>query len=365
MKSDYFYMIAAFIIGSLKIAMTMGCLMLDVEGTSLTKDEIEMLQHPLVGGIILFSRNFQNQQQIQALCKSIRDTAPQPILIAVDHEGGRVQRFYDAFTILPPAGIFQYLEIPEQDRLDLIQSTGWIMAAELITSGIDISFAPVLDLNIQVSKVIGDRSFSSDPEQIVAYASAFIRGMNEAGMAATGKHFPGHGSTVADSHFEMPVDNRPLQQIRELDMSVFTHMCEQGLSAIMPAHVIYSDVDSVPACFSSFWLQNILRDEIGFAGAVFTDDLSMEGAKVIGDITERASRALSAGCDMALCCNNREMAIQLLDTISLKKDPEKQKRIQTMISKPADYDFKQLQSQVKWQHIQYKLKQLEKISCNS
>jgi len=339
--------------------------MLDLDGASLTKEELEILQHPLVGGIILFSRNFQHQSQIQDLCNSIRKAVSEPILIAVDHEGGRVQRFHKEFTKLPAMGVFQNLDLPEKDILELITSTGWLMAAELIVSGVDISFAPVLDIDAKISKVIGDRGFSSKADTIINYASAFISGMNKAGMSATGKHFPGHGSTVADSHFELPVDNRSMQQIRDQDLSVFVNLCNHDLSAVMPAHVIYSAVDNVPACFSHFWLQKILRDEIGFTGVVFSDDICMEGAKVMGDITERASQALTAGCDMVLCCNNRKKAIQLLDTIPQKIDREKTARIQSMISKPAEHSFEQLISHASWQSIQTSVKQLETMSCNN
>jgi len=339
--------------------MTIGCLMLDVASTSLTEEEKEMLQHPLVGGIILFSRNFHNQAQIQELCASIRRAATRPLLIAVDQEGGRVQRFHEEFTRLPAMGAFQHHDIAEEQILDCITSTGWLMAAELIASGIDISFAPVLDLDIHISRVIGDRGFSSSPETIINYASAFIQGMKKAGMSSTGKHFPGHGSTAADSHFELPVDERSMQQIRELDLSVFVQLCKNGLDAIMPAHVIYSEVDPIPACFSKYWLQSILRQEIGFKGAIFSDDLSMEGATIMGNITERANKALAAGCDMVICCNDKVLSSQLLDTLVQKNDLEKFNHVQGMISKPADYSFNQLQMKPAWLKAKKNLEKLE------
>ncbi len=339
--------------------MTIGCLMLDVAGIHLTEEEKEMIQHPLVGGIILFSRNFHNQEQIQQLCASIRRTAARPILIAVDQEGGRVQRFHEEFSPLPAMGVFQHQELPEKQLLDCITSTGWLMASELISSGIDISFAPVLDLDIHLSRVIGDRGFSASPKTIINYASAFMHGMKAAGMSSTGKHFPGHGSTAADSHFELPVDERSMEQIRELDLSVFVQLCQQGLDAIMPAHVIYSDVDPTPACFSTFWLQTILREETGFSGTIFSDDLSMEGATIMGDITERANKAFTAGCDMVICCNDKTLSSLLLDTVVQKNDLEKSRRVQSMISKPVEYSFNQLQKKALWLKARKNLEGLE------
>ena len=331
--------------------MTIGSLMLDIQGTALSAEEIEMLQHPLTGGIILFARNFHNQQQIQELCHAIRKTVARPLLIAVDQEGGRVQRFHEEFTTLPAMGVFQHLEITEVEMLEKLFATGWIMAAELIASGIDISFAPVLDLDIGISRVIGDRGFSSQPQQIINYAGAFIRGMNRAGMYATGKHFPGHGSTRADSHFELPVDDRSMQQIRDTDLSVFTVLIKQGLAAVMPAHVIYSQVDPLPACFSHYWLQTVLRKELKFNGAIFSDDLSMAGAKSVGDIVCRAKEALSAGCDMILCCNDQEASITLLDQLPQVKNNEKLSRLERMIPRQNNFSFEQLLAQQSWQEI--------------
>ena len=328
--------------------MTIGCLMLDMHGTQLTSEEVEMLQHPLTGGIILFSRNFESQRQVQNLCHNIRIAAGKPILIAVDQEGGRVQRFKEAFSTLPPMGKFRYLEESQSDVLNKISKTGWLMAAELIASGIDISFAPVLDIDIGLSKVIGDRGFSDNPQQIINFSTAFITGMKHAGMSSTGKHFPGHGSTVADSHFELPIDDRSMEEIRRVDMSVFKALAEKGLSAVMPAHVIYSNVDPLPACFSSYWLQTILRKEIKFDGVVFSDDLTMAGAKSMGDIETRAMEALNAGCDMILCCNEPEATVTLLDKLPQTKNSDKNARIGQMYAKGSTYTFDQLQSQDTW-----------------
>ena len=322
--------------------------MIDMQGVQLTSEEVEMLQHPLTGGLILFSRNFESQQQVQHLCKSIRAAAGKPILIAVDQEGGRVQRFKEAFTTLPSMGKFRYLEEEQRSVLSKITQTGWLMASELITSGIDISFAPVLDVDIGVSKVIGDRGFSDTPAQIIDYSTAFISGMKRAGMSSTGKHFPGHGSTVADSHFELPIDERSMEEIRSSDMSVFKALSQNGLSAVMPAHVIYSSVDPLPACFSPYWLQTVLRKEINFSGAIFSDDLSMAGAKSMGDIESRAAEALNAGCDMILCCNDVKATATLLDKSPQVKNADKTARIAQMYANKSAYTFSELQLQESW-----------------
>jgi beta-N-acetylhexosaminidase len=259
---------------------------------------------------------------------------------------------------LPAMGKFKNLDLNEHEILDKLNQTGWLMAAELIASGIDISFAPVLDVDSGISSVIGDRGFSALPQQIIDYSSAFIKGMSEAGMSATGKHFPGHGSTKADSHFELPIDNRTIEQIRELDLSIFVALCKQGLAAIMPAHVIYPEVDSTPACFSTYWLQTILRNELNFDGTIFSDDLSMAGAKVLGDITTRAREALKAGCDMVLCCNDRGASIELLDNLPQVKNAVSMARIQSMFSKSSAYTFEELQQLKLWQDINNMLLQL-------
>ncbi len=344
-----------------RIYMTIGCLMLDIQGTTLSEEEMEMLAHPLTGGIILFSRNFHHQQQLEVLCTSIRKAANKSIIIAVDHEGGRVQRFHEKFTAIPAMGSFQHLELSEPIILEKISATGWLMAAELISSGIDISFAPVLDVDAKISKVIGDRGFSDKPETIISYSTAFIQGMNRAGMSATGKHFPGHGSTVEDSHFDIPVDERSLEQIRSHDLSIFKAVCKQGLSAVMPAHVIYSAVDPLPACFSPYWLQTVLRDELTFSGTVFSDDLSMAGAKAMGDIKSRAQQALSAGCDMILCCNDQKASIELLDNLPQQKNTDKVARIQSMIPKANNLSFSDLTSNTVLAETNQMIKELEQI----
>lgn len=285
--------------------------MLDIGGTSLTAEDRELLAHPATGGLIFFSRNYESPQQITALARAVRDVRPD-ILIAVDQEGGRVQRFRDGFTRLPPMRVLgeRYENDPGQARDDA-RKLGYLMASELVACGIDISFAPVLDLDYGQSTVIGDRSFHGGAEQVVALAGAFIDGMADAGMAATGKHFPGHGYVVADSHLELPVDERTMAEIEAADLVPFRALAPR-LAGVMPAHVVYSQVDENPAGFSPFWLKDVLRARLGFQGLIFSDDLAMAGAAATGSYPDRARAAFTAGCDMVLVCNDRAGAIEVL-----------------------------------------------------
>lgn len=294
--------------------MTLGALMLDLEGPSLTEDEKQLIARPHVGGIILFSRNFQSVEQVRALVREIRAIRPE-LIIAVDQEGGRVQRFREGFVKLPPMKVFGDLHAvnPDEARQRSYQC-GWLMASEVLAVGVDISFAPILDVDCGISQVIGDRAFHSDPQVAVKLLREFIRGMHDAGMAATGKHFPGHGSVAADSHVALPVDERSWAEIEALDLQPFSALARE-LQGIMPAHVIYSRVDSLPAGFSPFWLQDILRERLGFDGVIFSDDLSMEGAVATGSFSDRANAALDAGCDMVLVCNHRVGALEVLDAL--------------------------------------------------
>jgi len=318
------------------INTTIGSLMLDLIGVELSAEERELLQHPMTGGVILFTRNYEDKQQLTELVQQMRAVSQQPLLIAVDHEGGRVQRFRPEFSRLPPLGEFGaiYQEQPEK-ALQLAEKAAWLMAIELRELAIDFSFAPVLDLDYGVSEVIGDRSFGRDPNRVVSLASAYIKGMKAAGMAATGKHFPGHGAVVADSHLAIPEDKRSEAEIWQDDIQPFIQLHQQGqLDAIMPAHVIYSQLDQQPAGFSAYWLQTILRQKIGFEGVIFSDDLSMEGASFAGGYTERAEAALAAGCDMILACNHRAGAIEILDQVRHKPTLEQSQRLQRMVGKP-------------------------------
>ena len=280
-----------------------GALMLDIAGTELTQEDIELLSAPQVGGVILFARNIHSPAQVRDLTDHMRQVRPD-ILIAVDQEGGRVQRLKQGFTLLPAMGRFGELYQTEPERaLKLAEECGWLMATEVLAVGIDFSFAPVLDLN-GVSDVIGDRAFAARPVDIIALADAFLRGMHRAGMATTGKHFPGHGSVKADSHVAAAIDSRTFSEIQQQEMQIFLQLQNQ-LDALMPAHVIYDQVDPNPAGFSEFWLQQVLRKDLGYDGVLFSDDLSMQAACVAGDADARLRAALAAGCDMGLVCNNR------------------------------------------------------------
>ena len=292
----------------------MGPLMLDVSGFELTHEEIDILDHPLIGGLILFSRNYYDQKQLSDIVRHIRSVARNDILIATDHEGGRVQRFRKGFSNIPAMGSIAYQSDENlQQSSYLCEQFGWLMAAELLAFDIDISFAPVLDIQ-GVSEVIGDRSFHQQPEKIIQLGSEFIKGMQRAGMSATGKHFPGHGNVREDSHIAMPVDSRSKEDIFALDMAIFKSIHQQGLlDAVMPAHVIYPDVDNLPAGFSQIWIKQILRQELAFNGVIFSDDLSMQGAVQMGNITDRAELAITAGCDMVLVCNDPQGTIDVID----------------------------------------------------
>lgn len=284
-----------------------GTLMLDVAGTWLTVEDRQLLRQPEVGGMILFARNTESPRQVQELVRSMRAVRPD-LLIAIDQEGGRVQRLKQDVLRLPALG-----RIAESngDPVAIAEAAAWLMATEVLACGIDISFAPVLDLDYGRSAVIGDRSLGADPRQVIRLATAYIKGLHRAGMAATGKHFPGHGWAEADSHTDLPVDERSEASIRESDLRPFAALAPL-LDGVMPAHVVYPSVDTLPAGFSKRWLQDILRKELGFKGVIFSDDLTMVGAHTMGVITERADAALAAGGDVLLVCNDRGAAEQAL-----------------------------------------------------
>lgn len=292
----------------------MGPLLIDVPSTSLSNDDISLLKNPMVAGIILFSRNYQSPEQLTDLIKQIRSVTSERLLISVDHEGGRVQRFKQGFTLIPPAQSFALLNDLEKAK-SLAFDAGWLLAMELIAYDIDLSYAPVLDLGHDCL-AIGSRSFHHDSYIAYQIASSMIDGMHSAGMKATGKHFPGHGHVIADSHKETPIDYRSKELI-ENDMEIFAKLiAEKKLDAIMPAHVIYPEFNDKPASGSAFWLKTVLREKLHFDGVIFSDDLSMEGASVLGDHAERAKAALNAGCDLLLACNNRNGSLAILDALT-------------------------------------------------
>jgi beta-N-acetylhexosaminidase len=307
--------------------MALGPVMCDLRGLQLEADEREMLCHPHVGGVILFTRNFESAEQIAELTKSIHELRQPRLLIAVDHEGGRVQRFREGFSRLPACALFSECGNTINHAEPLALQAGWLMAAELLAVGVDLSFAPVLDVGGTISQVIGDRAFHKSPENVSRLARAYMKGMKEAGMAAVGKHFPGHGSVVEDSHVAIPYDRRTFADIKMHDLIPFERMIHAGLPALMPAHVIYPEVDKHPAGFSEFWLKKILRQELEFQGTIFSDDLSMAGAEIMGTYPERAEAALHAGCDMVLACNNQEGAIEILDKANMPDSVELQARL--------------------------------------
>ena len=294
--------------------MSLGPVMLDIKGTQLSEDDIKRLLHPLTGGVLLFTRNYSNNRQLTELTQQIHGLRNPHLLIAVDHEGGRVQRFQKDFTKLPPMRELGKIwdKRPIRAR-HLAKQVGFVLAAELNACGVDFSFTPVLDIDHGQSGVIGDRAFHHDPNVVSDLAHHLMLGLKKGGMPALGKHFPGHGYIQADSHLEKSVDQRRYTDIEMNDLMPFQHMINDGLAGIMPAHVIYPEVDSKPAGFSTVWLQKILRTELQFEGCIFSDDLSMRGA---GDYLEsmllRAQAALSAGCDMILVCNNPAGADEIL-----------------------------------------------------
>lgn len=291
-----------------------GPLMLDVAGTALTDDECARLSDPRVGGVILFARNFTDSAQLAALTAELRALREPALLIAVDHEGGRVQRFRrDGFTRLPAMRALGAIWAEDHlAALDAARATGYVLAAELLAHDVDLSFTPVLDLDYGASRAIGNRAFHRDPQVVAALAQALATGMAEAGMRCVGKHFPGHGFVEADSHHEIPVDARSFEAIWQEDIAPYRHRLGRRLAGVMPAHVIYSACDPQPAGFSSFWLQDVLRGRLGFTGTIFSDDLNMESAKVAGDIVGRTRAAHAAGCDMLLVCNRPDLVDELL-----------------------------------------------------
>jgi beta-N-acetylhexosaminidase len=323
--------------------------MLDVVGTTLTDDDIRRIDHPNTGGIILFARHFTGRAQLVALTDAIR-AVRDDILIAVDHEGGRVQRFRtDGFTVLPaPARLGELWDKDVLLATKAATAFGYVLAAELRACGIDMSFTPVLDLDYGQSKVIGDRALHADPRVVTMLAKSLNHGLALAGMANCGKHFPGHGFASADSHVAMPVDDRPLEEILAADVRPYDWL-GLSLASVIPAHVIYPQVDEKPAGFSRVWLQDILRGKLGFNGAIFSDDLSMEAARAGGSLTDAALAALTAGCDMVLICNQPEEAERVLERLQFAQTGASQTRLRRMRPRGKPWRWNRLMTQVEYQ----------------
>ncbi|HLS82798.1 MAG TPA: beta-N-acetylhexosaminidase [Steroidobacter sp.] len=316
--------------------MTLGPLMIDIAGVSLTEEDRELLAHPLVGAVILFTRNFESIEQLERLVAEIRALRTPPLLVTVDHEGGRVQRFRSGFTALPSMRLIgREYDLDPQSGLTLARQCGWLMAAELRAVGVDMSFAPCVDLDYGVSSVIGDRAFHRDARVVADLAVAFMGGMRAAGMAATAKHFPGHGAVAPDSHVAVAVDRRELADMDQ-DLHPYRRLIDNGLPSIMAAHVIFPAVDPQPAGFSARWLRAELRGRLGFQGAIFTDDLSMAGAGAAGGPAERASAALQAGADVLSLCNDRQGVLQVIDSLRGSGDPLSQVRMARLHGKPGE-----------------------------
>lgn len=339
----------------------MSTLLIDLAGQVLTREDAELLAHPLVAGVILFSRNFHDRAQIQTLVSAIRNVK-QDLLITVDQEGGRVQRFRDGFTQLPAMQAFASLITDPARQAETALQAGWQMAAEMTALGIDLSFAPVLDLGHQC-KAIGDRSFHTECEPTIRLAAQFIAGMHQAGMAATGKHFPGHGHVLADSHLETPYDDRSQAEIFSRDIQPFRQLIARGcLDAVMPAHVIYTQCDAQPASGSDYWLKQILRETFHFQGAIFSDDLGMKGAGFMGDFVSRCAKALYAGCDLLLLCNERDGVIQVLDNFKPQESAQ-QAALRHMrrqrLFKRKTFGWDELQQSARWRENHQKLTALQ------
>ena len=322
------------------VCLPRGPIMADIAAYYLSEKEKQRLLNPAIGGVILFRRNYQNRQQLQALCAEIKALRSPELVIAVDHEGGRVQRFIDGFTRLPAMNVLGRLWEEQGAAAETAaEKVGWVLAAELRACGVDLSFTPVLDLDWGQCAVIGNRSFHCQADVVTRLALALQRGLNRGGMKSCGKHFPGHGFVSGDSHHVLPEDPRSLAELMAADIQPFRVLAAAGMAAVMPAHVVYPAVDDQPAGFSTVWLQQILRRELKFDGVVFSDDLTMEGAGIAGGIRERAEQSFAAGCDIVLICNRPEWVDELMEGFRLPENPRLAERWQNMagFGQPADY----------------------------
>ena len=336
--------------------MMMGPLMIDVEGLTLTDEDVTRITHPMVGGIILFARNYKDAAQLKTLTDAIRKIRGHDFLIAVDHEGGRVQRFKEGFTTIPPMRKLGEIWDKDSNKANhLAFLIGQTIATELRVFDIDFSFTPVLDIDYSESTVIRDRAFHGNIETIKALASSLLEGLKEGGMHGVGKHFPGHGYIKTDSHLSISEDKRALDEIESKDMSIFISLIKQGLNAVMPSHVLYSAIDEHPAGFSRFWLKSQLREKYHFQGAIFSDDMSMKAAILGGEMKDRLLKALDAGCDMVLLCNSPQLVDEVLSQLHWKMSSESAERLLSMkgskephiaLKATQEKGFKEMTSQI-------------------
>lgn len=329
--------------------MTLGPLMVDIEGVALTPADRAFLSQPAIGGVILFTRNFQNTEQVSELIREIKSIRSPQLLVAVDQEGGRVQRFRDAFVELPAMrSLGRRFDQDAREALIAARETGWLLAAELAAVGVDMSFTPVVDLDWGVSDVIGDRSFHRAPEAVAELATALMRGLHDAGLPAIAKHYPGHGAVVADSHVELPIDRRELADLLE-DLKPFERLIRDGLNGIMTAHVVYSECDGLPPTFSRWWLTDYLRGRLGFNGVIFSDDLDMQATRKFGSIPSCARQALEAGCDVVLVCNNRPQAEASAEALSSWSSPPSMLR-RASLRASQNEDWRTLRESDRWRN---------------
>lgn len=335
--------------------MNKASLMIDIEGPFLNQEDIELIGSPHVGGLILFERNFLDRNQITDLCFEIKSKKPE-IIIAVDQEGGRVQRFKKGFSQIPPMQkLGDLVSYDKHAGLDLCKNAGWLIASELIASGIDLSFSPVLDLDQDLSSIIGDRAFSDQIDIVIECARAFIFGMNEAGMACVGKHFPGHGSISEDSHLEKPIDRRALNEIEKKDLIPFKELIN-NLDGIMTAHILFPEVDERITTFSKIWIKQILKEQMKFEGMIFSDDLSMEGTNEFKSFYDKTKNAIISGCEMILICNNREGAKDALKYFEENKIEASEKTFSMLMAN--DVSWKDLEKNKIRSKISNELKKL-------
>ena len=311
--------------------MPLGPLFADIEGHALTAEDRELLSHPLLGGVVLFTRNYHSVSQLQSLVGEIHKIRQPPLLVITDHEGGSVQRFRDGFTRLPAAAqLGRFFDHDHRAALRLARDVGWLLAAELRAVGVDHSLTPVLDLAMPGNRALRDRTYHADGQVVAQLAHELMGGLQEAGMQATAKHFPGHGGVREDSHLVLPVDRRPFADIYARDILPFERMIHYGVAGVIPAHVVYAQVDDRPAGFSRYWLHEVLRRRLEFNGVIFSDDLSMTAAQAMGGYGERAEAALAAGCDCLLVCNNRAGALEIIDRLKPTTNPVLQSRLVRM-----------------------------------